>query len=235
MGNSDQIRTEEYFIASIDLLGVKEIIKQDSEDQKLNQIRDIYRSWPRILEDGYFQDMQIRFFSDNVVIALQASKLGAADKLLETIGWICSHFLICGYKPRGGICKGKFYMDDIFVWGAGLVDAYLIESKSAIYPRIVVTKEVANASTKHLSEWMLFEDADGKVCLNYLKAFGGSKDGWIKDINSILEWLLPEYIEIQKHVQDERCSKEDRIIFDKIEWLVKFVKENKTFWENIKK
>lgn len=90
--NNKEITTEDYYIASIDLLGAKDIIYNDSADENLNKIRSIYRSWPTILKDGYFLDMKIRFFSDNVVIALQANKPGAADKLLETIGWICRIF-----------------------------------------------------------------------------------------------------------------------------------------------
>lgn len=223
------VYSEEYYIASIDLMGIKKLIKEDIDDKKLNQIKNIYKSWPMILKEGYFQDMKIRFFSDNVVVALQADKPGAADKLVETIGWICSHFLRCGYKPRGGICKGKFYIDDIFVWGAGLVDAYILESEEAKWPRIVISEDVAHSTSKHLYESMIFIDEDGTKCLNYLKSFGRNREVWLEDINCITEWLLKEYNEYN---QKESRSDEDEKVKRNLKWLLGFVEDNKTFWEH---
>lgn len=88
-------------MASIDLLGIKDIIKSDVEDENLNQIKAIYNSLPQILKGGYLQDIKIRFFSDNFVIALQANKHGGADKILETIAWICNHFFEMWLQAKG--------------------------------------------------------------------------------------------------------------------------------------
>ena len=93
---------------------------------------------------------------------------------------MAEHFLCCGYKHRGGICKGKIYIDEIFVWGEVLVKAYLLESVEAIYTRIILDQEIISKSSKHLIEWMIFKDTDGYLCLNYLKSFGGNKELWIK-------------------------------------------------------
>lgn len=60
--SSTEISTEEYYIASIDLLGMKDIIVSDVEEKNLNSIRNIYKSWVRIFDDDYFADMKIRFF-----------------------------------------------------------------------------------------------------------------------------------------------------------------------------
>lgn len=42
---SIEIRTEEYYVVSIDLLGMKNIILSDKEEKNLNSIRNIYKSW----------------------------------------------------------------------------------------------------------------------------------------------------------------------------------------------
>lgn len=227
----EKVYTEEYYVASIDLLGVKNIIKSDADDINLNRIKSIYNSWPRILNDGYYQNMKIRFFSDNLVIALQTNKEGAADKILETIAWLCSHFLRCGYKPRGGVTKGQFFVDDTFVWGPALVDAYLLESKDAIYPRIIIDESVISDTGKHLADWMICEDEDGKLCLNYLKAFGGSKEGWIKDIESMLQMVENEIADLSRQSDSEEKEK----IMCKLIWLKTFEETNKKFWEEFKK
>lgn len=57
----NEVHTEEFYVASIDLLGIKDIIKSDTEDENLNRIKAIYNNLPRILNE-YFQEMKIRFF-----------------------------------------------------------------------------------------------------------------------------------------------------------------------------
>lgn len=233
MDRDKKIQTEEYYVASIDLLGIKNVIKFDTDDSKLNSIRNIYKSWYRIFKDNYFEHLKIKFFSDNFVIAIKATIPSAVDRLLESIAWICSHLLKCGYKPRGGISKGKFYMDDIFVWGQGLVNAYIIESKKAIYPRIVIEKNVAEKATKNLTDTMIYQDSnDGKLCLNYLRAFGVNKDSCIKDIDLMLGQLTSEVNNIQKLIDDGADVEENKKILHKLQWLFAFAKENKLFWEN---
>ena len=228
---NNEIHTEEYYIASIDLLGVKNIIYSDGMDHHLNSIRKIYKSWTQIFNDSYFKNIRIKFFSDNMVVAINADCPMAADRLLESIGWICSHLLKCGYKPRGGVCKGNFYIDDIFVWGSGLVDAYLFESKKAIYPRIVLSDDVVSAASKHLSDFQIYKDTDGEVCLNYLKAFGGNKDGWISDIEKMQSAFNQEFQNYNERAHDKVLSEEDKKIYDKLLWLMQFLEENLIFWK----
>lgn len=43
MDRDKKIQTEEYYVASIDLLGIKNVIKFDTDDSKLNSIRNIYK------------------------------------------------------------------------------------------------------------------------------------------------------------------------------------------------
>ncbi len=222
----DLVYTGDYYIALIDLLGVKKLIKKDKGDAHLNIIKNIYNSWPRIMKDRYFKDFKIRFFSDNVVIALPVESNMTADKLLEVVGWICTQFLLCGYKPRGGICKGKFYIDDLFIWGSGLVDAYFLESKVAINPRIVVSKEIKQSVSVHLANQLLFEDG-GDCCLHYLKSFGGNRDVWIADIDKVLGWLIPEY---ESYCSKKELSDDEEKVKNKLKWLLDYVNMSKEYW-----
>lgn len=227
--SSTEISTEEYYIASIDLLGMKDIIVSDVEEKNLNSIRNIYKSWVRIFDDDYFADMKIRFFSDNVVIAIPTRFSNGADRLLEEIGWLCSHLLKCGYKPRGAVTKGAFYIDDIFVWGSALVNAYLLESKEAIYPRILVDEKVAADASKHLSECLLFCDkADGKRCLNYLRAFGQNAVGWVSEISLLLECVNNEILDLEKTNENGNNNK----VLKKLYWLKGYEEENLQFWKS---
>lgn len=227
--SSTEISTEEYYVASIDLLGMKNIIVSDIEGENLKSIRNIYKSWVRIFKDDYFANIKIRFFSDNVVIAIPTRYPNGADRLLEKLGWLCGHLLKCGYKPRGAVTKGAFYIDDIFVWGSALVDAYLLESKKAIYPRILIDEKVAVDASKHLSECLIFCDKeDGKRCLNYLRAFGGNATVWVSEISLSLEYINNEISDLEKSNENGDNNK----VLRKLYWLKRYEEENLQFWKN---
>ncbi len=224
--------TKEYYIASIDLLGMKDVIRSDEKDINLNRIYSIYRSWPTILEFGYYSKMKIRFFSDNFVIAIKADQKYAAKKLLYALSAICTHFLESGYKPRGGVSKGRFYIDDIFVWGEGLVDAYLIECKNAVCPRVVIDDEIIKCVDASTREALFAKDVDGKYFLNYLRSYGIGQANYLDKIEHILDWLIPEIDKYSKIENTESESEDNKKILVKLQWLLKYVQEQKTYWQN---
>jgi len=241
-----RVKTDECYIASIDLLGAKKLIATDVNDDRLNEVRNIYKSWKRINGDSYFSPLKVKFFSDNVVIAIRVDDTNgissAADLLLEFTAYMADHMLRCNYKPRGGICKGHIYMDDIFVWGKGLVDAYVMESKTAIFPRIIVSSEVLNGASDHLKNIMIQKDIDGEFILNYLRSFGRDKDLWVSYISEECESLSKEIKELQESIEGENSVQQDEMtggtrksekekILDKLLWLQEFEKKNLEYWK----
>lgn len=230
-----EIHTAEYYIASIDLLGAKDIIESDKDDMHLNNIYNIFHSWARINKDDNLfnpKDIEIKFFSDNLVLAIRADIDKAADNLLDTVAYMCFHFLKNGYKPRGGIVKGKLYIDDVFVWGKGLVKAYVLESKEAIYPRILVDDNVLNNANSHCVNTLIFTDEkDDRKALNYLRCFGRSKKQWPSDIESIVVYLLEELKE-KKAEEGIREIKNPSVV-EKIQWLINYAEINKAYWEKM--
>lgn len=221
------IHTDEYYIASIDLLGVKDILRFDEADIHLNSIYNIFHSWFRIIKDDISFDtkqLEIKAFSDNLVLAIKSDTCRAADKLLDTVAYMCFHFLRNGYKPRGGITKGNVYIDDVFVWGKGLLDAYLIESNDAIYPRIVLDDCVLKDATSHCIETLVCTDEkDNKKILNFFRCFGRSEKSWPADIDSILVRLRKELEELDIETNQS--------IANKLKWLIRFAEKNKNYWE----
>ena len=80
-----EIHTEEYFIASIDLLGAKQLIMSDIQDEHLNRINSTYISWKNAKEYEEFNNIEIKFFSDNVVAAIKSTFPNALDNLLKYV------------------------------------------------------------------------------------------------------------------------------------------------------
>ena len=57
--SSKKISTEECYVASIDLLGMKWIMCSDKEGKNLNSIRNIYKSWVKIFTEDYFKNIKV--------------------------------------------------------------------------------------------------------------------------------------------------------------------------------
>lgn len=47
-----------------------------------------------------------------------------------------------GYLVRGGICFGEAYLDDLSFFGPAVEEAYFLESKQAIVPRILISNKL---------------------------------------------------------------------------------------------
>lgn len=221
----DTIVAKDYYIASLDILGGKKLIFQDKNNKHLNAIKNIYTSWISINKgsSNVFPLLKFKIFSDNIILDIDAECKDGLDYLLEFAADLANHFLTSEYKPRGGICKGPLYIDDTFVRGSGLVEAYEMESETAIYPRIILTSDIVNFASKRVSDAMIFYDAnhDGWTYLNYLRAFGRNRQRWVDDISMAKEIL-------NKEIKAEKAEK----IIDKLEWLQEFIDTNLNYWES---
>lgn len=90
-------------------------------------------------------------FSDNIVFAIEVPENDLQRSLnFESLLIIASYFQSYAFLNgsdwllRGGITVGKIYIDDIMVWGEGLLSAYDLENcdKFKNMPRIVIDSNV---------------------------------------------------------------------------------------------
>ena len=215
------VNCEEYYVASLDLLAGKTIIENDTTDENLNHIRNIYKSWLKICKnDELFKYIKIKIFSDNIVMAINCNVTNAVEYLLEVVSWMAEHFLRCGYKIRGGITKGKLYIDDVLVWGNALVEAYTLESKYAVNPRIIISESLISDISERTKNLMIPFDTDFYI-LDYLKGYGKGAIGYLETIALALERLNNElYI--------------DEKIMSKNEYLRDYLLKAKQYWETKK-
>jgi hypothetical protein len=121
-------------------------------------------------------------FSDSVVLSAPDDwdELGW---LLATLEDLVHTMLRNGVLVRGGIAYGELVHSTSLVFGPALVDAYLLESKEAVVPRVVVSdrafermaetwhtqmEEMPGAFDPSYLERMFRLDADGKRHLEFL-------------------------------------------------------------------
>jgi len=156
-------------VAFIDILGFKEIVKKS--ERSPTQLRTIYESleflktreipdkWNlqliEIEEDAQkrnimdFDISQRTFssaFSDSIVISaiVDDDNINASlSTLLANLSFIGSKLIMAGILIRGGITIGKIiHTETGVVFGQGLIDAYYLESRSAKYPRIILSDKL---------------------------------------------------------------------------------------------
>lgn len=177
--NKDSLKIKPYkkrtssihYVAYLDMLGTKNIVNNDSNDNYLNDLNAIYQSAinlvNRTFKDEGKNNFSIRIFSDNILISTPLDKFSLnkskLEHLINLVGYIQVNALKHGYLLRGGITKGAFYKNEAFVHGKALVDAVVLEEENAIYPRIIINrKELCETKPQ-----FLHKDIDDFYYINY--------------------------------------------------------------------
>ena len=190
-----------YAIAYLDLLGTTSKISNDKNNLYLYTIHSIYNMAVKSSgENGFwgFNRIETKIFSDNFVIAIPLdSDNKAADVrcLLRFVAIIQSYASISlDWLVRGGVTVGELYINNVLIWGQGLVRAYELENHIAVFPRIVIDRNVLEL----LGADNLFfcRDIDGWFYLNFLEfvkyeAADGT-DNFVPQVRKHFEQLLSE-------------------------------------------
>ena len=103
--------------------------------------------------------------------------------------------------------KAEMHIDENSILGDALIKGYQMEQKDAIYPRIIIDKELVNfekVSYRNFS-WPIFKDNDSQICLNslmfmYAIEYSRTSTNFIKFIS------LPERIHISLTASLYRCE-----------------------------
>jgi hypothetical protein len=149
---------DERYIAFVDILGFKELISKSVSDPAsvgaLISALDITATSPSIVLDQVgvsAQDIDLRLhtFSDFVVASTKPTSGGLA--VLAYVVWQLSNsWLSSKLLCRGGITKGKVLHRvsnggvPPMVFGPAFIEAYLLESGVADFPRVILSKSARN-------------------------------------------------------------------------------------------
>lgn len=142
------IKVSPHFVAFIDILGTQSLVKSNNEALLQNMVEITRLAYDLVSKSQEFvnQTLGIKIFSDNVVIYTPVDKdnyVVGLQALCVFVGFF-QYLLLKHYKlyVRGGITIGEFFANEKFIYGQALNDAYNIEEKIAIYPRIVLSSQL---------------------------------------------------------------------------------------------
>ncbi|MFN0033393.1 MAG: hypothetical protein ACKVOR_14620 [Flavobacteriales bacterium] len=159
-------------VAFIDILGFADMLKDKSDSEIIDVYRGLKVALDESLTEAeetlngilngtqlFFKKFEnkdiempkfeVRQFSDNVYFSCKYTDEQSyiVSLLMIGIGSAMYQFRMMqkGYFVRGAISQGQSIQDERVVFSQGLIAAYELESKIALYPRIVIDKKVINS------------------------------------------------------------------------------------------
>lgn len=168
MDSTINLNYERRIVAFIDILGFREIVKQSEKDttkiQLLYSVLEFLKDWEtsekwnlkfiEIEESAQMKGIEkfdIRgktnstAFSDSIVISVKTDNdvNEMVSTLVSNLANIGSILMEKGILFRGGMTIGNvIHKENGTVFGQGLIDAYSLETKAALYPRIILSDEL---------------------------------------------------------------------------------------------
>lgn len=159
---------DQRIVAFIDILGFKEIVRQSEQDnskiETIYSVLEYLKDWEKpkkwdlklveIEEDAQKKGVKnfdisgktnVTAFSDSIVISVKVEDNvnEMASTLIVNLAYIGAIMMERGILFRGAITIGNIlHIDNGTVFGQGLIEAYQLETKSAKYPRIIISEKL---------------------------------------------------------------------------------------------
>ena len=213
-------------VVYIDFLGSTSIIVNNEmrncdEDPFLSDIIEIYNTSIMEFEThSMLSDIKYgyKIFSDNIALSVWIEKNATKEKitniigeLLGFVGYFQGEALLRGYKTRGAICYGKYYLNSDLIWGKALVEAVTLEEKESCYPRVLLSETLIDYIKSYTTSdyEAIKKDDDKKVYCDFLWYFNGKKE----ELSNIISNLKSENKILNK---DTKIVKKNNWILNKI-------------------
>jgi len=241
---------ERRLIAFIDILGFKEIVKQSESDHSkidliysvLNYLKDweIPERWDlkflEIEEDAQKRgvtNFDIRgktnttSFSDSIVVSVSVEENvnEMVSTLIVNLSNIGAILLEKGILIRGGLTIGNIiHYDNGTVFGQGLIDAFMLETKSAKFPRIILSDKLLSElnypleSKRNRYPYHQYLDRYADGCVGFHQMIHYQViENWTEMTSEI---LIESLNKIRKEIINGLDSSfENPDVFEKYKWL----------------
>lgn len=190
----NQMKYEQRIVAFIDILGFKSLLDEtvdndgNDNEEKIDSVISAYQSirdvWdldekPKYLNTNSSESKKVSIFSDSIVVSFKIEAPSEVFYTLLELKWLIMRLLSRQILCRGAVAIGKFIHSENYLFGPALVEAYMLESKAAMYPRIILDWSVvlvgSTNSAMHHSfseekeyvQSLLEQDSDGMYYIDY--------------------------------------------------------------------
>lgn len=164
------VDTEPRFVCFLDILGFSNMIEEYETNLSSSILQDIHLAYEeslKILEfntsaknNDAVKHLKYQMFSDCVSISIpyfdnQEDFINNLSIISTFINGFQYNMMTKGFFVRGGISIGSFYSNNHIIFSQGLVNSYMLESKKAKYPRILVDEKIMQKLTNYDSRKIL--------------------------------------------------------------------------------
>ncbi len=226
---------EERLVAFIDVLGFSDMVNRTATDvKKLRHLtaalKNLYNKIWEWEADGSYSSFAFTQFSDSIVISSLAESSDSFEMLMQLLIGVME--LVDDYDVlvRGGIAKGQLIHDRTMVVGPAMVEAYHLESKKAIYPRIIIEKELKEQIDANVEEYIKTHTTLTEVP-GFNKLFNTDDDGWC-----YLDYIKPapefnieldeeDHLKVLDELVEKGLLSTDERVRLKYTWLQKKIEE----------
>ena len=200
----------------LDILGFKNIINKtldkDNNDieEEIDNIKEAIELIRFYFDDNDFSKSKVvTNFSDCIVISFKPEELSEIYYTISDIQDLFMCLIFSNIICRGAITFGKLIHTENMVFGPALVEAYSLESKAAIYPRVLIESQIIDIAKKnhafHHSGFteleyvneMISKDSDDYLFVDYfsksishiteINGFNFSQSDYIEKLKDIIE------------------------------------------------
>ena len=184
------MRYDDRIVCFIDILGFASLIDGthdngvDREDEidRIARVLNHIRVALDIDDDQVSASKVVTQFSDSIVISFDYTEPSEIFYTLLDISYVLIGLIEVGVLCRGGVSVGKVIHTTNMLFGPAMNDAYVLESKAANYPRIILSGEIIRLSREYRSsihqpdveesyvKSLLGRDSDGMFYIDYVES-----------------------------------------------------------------
>ena len=218
---------EDQFTVFVDFLGFKEV-SRNIDDTKRKEILELLEDLAALRGEFAVQKLDeesgisisfkpaISTFSDHIVISYpmrvirdqhgsheSIPPIFIASHFVKLLGKIAAAALRIGFLVRGGSAIGKLYHACGVVFGEALLDAFEIESRTSVYPRVVLSQQITSRSDWISQTTYIKKCEDGLYHFDYFTSllfdaapvgekFGVTTKEWFDNVAALIAQKLTE-------------------------------------------
>lgn len=226
----DIASTQNYVVGYIDFLGIKSMINNNHLQTAMDNLTDVYSLIIKAINAANTDEqiIQVKTFSDNALFCISHDINEGLDDYYAAVLCITKCIAYVQLDAlrrknlilRGGICEGRLSINNTFVLGEALIDAYGIENEEAIYPRVVISDSIIKKIENRRIEWIDI-DSDNRHYINFLMPiktlFDNEKESFVNTLANNLRnnfenlhdpHIMSKYIWIYEKLYDF-CEKQN--------------------------